>query len=133
VRLFESCTPVGVVDWEFTVSEFSPQGCGDGWGGAEIYYEYYEAGELVTTSPSSVCPGMWGDVEAYEPGTEFRLKMYELDFALDDFFTELCWAEGPDPTACGPVPDEVLHDGEFKGTTGDGAYAFTLLFSPGVN
>ena len=131
VCVFETCTPISVFDWRFRVTEFVPGGCRDGWGGAEVFYRYFEDGVEVEESPVAGCPAEWSSSEqSYAPGATFELEFWELDFLFDDFFTRLCWADPFDEEVCGPVPDYVLHEGGFFGTLDGGEHTVEVLFEP---
>jgi len=132
VCVFETCTPISEFDWRFTVTEFAPGGCRDGWGSAEVFYRYFEDGAEVEESPVAGCPAQWSSSEQsyYTPGATFEIEFWELDFLFDDFFTRLCWADPLDAEVCGPVPDFVLHQGGFVGTLDDGEHAVEVHFEP---
>jgi len=132
VCVFETCTPISVFDWRFSVTQFAPGGCRDGWGGAEVFYRYFEDGVEVEESPVAECPAQWSssDLSYYTPGATFEIEFWELDFLFDDFFTRLCWADPLDEEVCGPVPDYVLHEGGFFGTLDDGAHTVEVRFEP---
>ncbi|HGG57981.1 MAG TPA: hypothetical protein ENK31_09325, partial [Nannocystis exedens] len=44
------CTKIADLYFDVVVLEFDPPNCSDGWGDAEIYYDYYEDNEYVLSS-----------------------------------------------------------------------------------
>jgi hypothetical protein len=131
VCVFETCTPISAFNWKFRVTEFTPGGCRDGWGGAEVFYRYLENGVEVEESPVSGCPAEWSSLDPgfYSYGATFELEFWELDVLFNDFFTRLCWTDPVDEDVCGPVPDIFLHQGGFFGSL-DGEHTVEVIFEP---
>lgn len=126
---YETCTPSDEVAWEVAIIYFEPGGCRDGWGTAEVFYRYYVGTEVSFESSVQDCPSSWSeDWLPYDPLDGFLVEFWELDAFFDDFFTSICWTD--DFGDCGPLPQEVLHDGGFSGYTDDGVYYFELVAEP---
>ncbi|MBK8263587.1 MAG: hypothetical protein IPK80_19900 [Nannocystis sp.] len=121
------CTWIGLLYFDVTVHDFTPPDCSDGWGSAEIYYDFLADGVYVSSSAISGCPGTWSDESvSYDPLTSFWLQFWESDAFEDDLITSLCWGGG----SCGPIPYEVLREGWWAGLDGGGTYYLSLSFEP---
>jgi hypothetical protein len=121
------CTWVGALYFEVTVHDFTPPDCSDGWGEAELYYDFIEDGVYVSSSAISTCPASWSSESVwYDPLKSFLLQFWESDAFDDDLITSLCW--GGD--SCGPVPYEILREGWWSGLDGEGIYYLALSFDP---
>ena len=121
------CTWIGLLYFEVTVHDFSPPDCSDGWGTAEIYYDFYQGDTYISSSATSSCPGTWADESVfYDPLQSFALQFWELDAFDDDLITSLCW--GGDP--CEPIPYEILREGSWSGLDSEATYYLALSFEP---
>lgn len=122
----------GDTDWYYfwiSVDRFDPPDCVDGWGSAEVYYDYYMDEVNQQTSSESICPGEWPDEPLYYDSLQsFRLAFWEADAFYDDFITSLCWLDSDDE--CLAIPKEVLHDGFWAGTDSSGDYYIELTIDP---
>jgi hypothetical protein len=108
------------------VLRFEPMSCLDGWGGSEMYFEYFEGGEFRSQSPWSECPSAWPDNPVpYDSVRTFQLNFWEADAFVDDLITGFC-VEGELATGCAPIPKQALHDGAWVGTTPDGGFEVEL-------
>ncbi len=122
----------GDTDWYYfwvTVDRFDPPDCVDGWGSAEMYYDYYMDEVNQQTSSEDICPGEWPDEPLeYDSLQSFRLAFWEADAFYDDFITSLCWMDSDDE--CVAIPKEVLHDGFWAGTDSSGDFYIELTINP---
>lgn len=125
---YSECTEIADLYFDVIVQEFDPPDCSDGWGDAEIYYDYYEGGEYVLSSTIAGCPGQWPDeVISYDPLESFRLEFWESDAIADDLITTICWG---DP--CTGIPASILRKGSWAGFEGSNTYYIDLIFSPSL-
>jgi len=121
------CWLIDAIYFNVAVDLFAPSSCDDGWGDAELYYDYYEGADYITTSSVSACPGDWPDEEVlYDPLLSFELEFWESDVLDDDLITSLCWNDG----SCTPVPHSVLRNGRWVGYDGSGTFYLDLRFEP---
>lgn len=121
------CWSIDAIYFNVVVDLFAPPSCDDGWGDAELYYDYYEGGDYISSSAVSGCPGDWPDEEViYDPLFSFELEFWESDAIDDDLITSLCWNDG----SCTPVPHSILRAGRWVGYDGSGTYYLDLRFEP---
>jgi len=122
-----ACWPIDAIYFNVAVDLFAPPSCDDGWGDADIYYDYYEGGEFISSSFVSACPGDWPDEQiVYDPLLSFMLEFWDSDAFDDDLLTSLCWNDG----SCTPVPHSVLRGGRWVGYDGSGMFYMDLRFEP---
>ncbi|MEZ4382941.1 MAG: hypothetical protein R3A79_16565 [Nannocystaceae bacterium] len=127
VCYLDACFLIDDLYFNVTVHMFEPSSCDDGWGEAELYYDFYEAGEYVESSSISDCPGSWLDEPLfYDPLFAFELAFWESDAFSDDYITGLCWGN----TECESVPDSILRAGWWDGYDSDIANYYALSFTP---
>ncbi len=126
---YSECTEIADLYFDVIVQEFDPPDCSDGWGDAEIYYDYYENDEYMLSSTIVGCPGLWPDeIIPYDPNQSFLLEFWESDAISDDLITTLCW--GGDP--CQGIPTSILREGSWAGLDATDTYYLDLVFSPAI-
>jgi hypothetical protein len=122
-----ACVLIDDLLFDVAVYGFEPPSCADGWGEAELYFDYFMGGELVSSSSISACPGSWWDEPVlYDPLRSFELDFWESDALSDDHITGLCWGAG----TCEAVPDWILREGWWEDTDSTGEYLYSIEFRP---
>jgi len=119
--------PIAALYFNVTVNLLDPPDCSDGWGDAELYYDYYHDAEFISSSSISSCPGTWeSETVKYDSSRIFKLEFWESDALDDDFITSLCWGQ----SECDVVPDTILHEGSWEGFDSADEHYIALEFTP---
>lgn len=123
----DACILIDDLYFEVAVYSFEPPSCADGWGDAELYFDFFQGGEFISSSSISGCPGEWWDEPVhYDPHLSFQLDFWESDAFDDDFLTTLCWGN----VVCEEVPDAVLRDRWWTGPDSSGDFSYVIEFAP---
>lgn len=107
------CGDTDLFYFDVRVEYFEPPICEDGFGTAELFFDYYVDEFYTYTSSIADCPANWNNesLSNYDSLLSFRLKFWELDTFIDDLLVDFCWTD--EFGVCKPVPKNILHQGYY--------------------